>query len=421
MDSMDGRQARRARVGATMRRSIALVLGLSACGTRALPNPTPTGGDDGDDDGEDEGEVDDSGGEGSTGTASADDGDAEGEATGSTATATDTGPELCEVDPAQWGQVSVCMPMVDGACEFCDDDPECRAIAESMSGGCQPEFEYTLCGPVQVASQCCSVVYVEDIGCAGRPFVVGGTARMAEAVARDDWSAAPRPRLDGLDARACAAIAAHWEQTALAEHASVASFARFVLDLLALGAPPELVLAAQRAMGDEVAHARLAFGLASAYAGAPIGPSPLAVDGAIDRTRSLADIVRSVVVEGCVGETVSAAQAELALLECSDPAVRRVLTTIARDERRHAQLAWQFVGWALAQDPSLRELVADSFTAAIVAIELSPAASLDEGDAMLRAHGVLATNELAATTQTIAQDVIAPCYAAMLEHAPLAA
>lgn len=432
LDGLNGGEhgAGRARVVTTMRRSIAIALGLVACQTRAI-DPDKIGSatqDDGDDGDEHDGSGDDDSSEAS----GDDEGTQSSDPTISTATittittdptdtSTDTDEPQCMLNPEEWTQIMVCMPPKGGSCVRCDDDPECRALAESMSEGCDPQFQNTLCGPELQGDACCSVVFVDDWGCAGRPFLVDGTARTADAVRRDDWHAGPRPRLDGIDAAQCAAIAAHWEQTALAEHASVASFARFVLDLLAEGAPPELVLAAQRALGDEVVHARLAFGLASAYAGAPIGPGRLAVDGALDRDRTLAEIVRSVVIEGCVGETVSSAQAELALLECSDAAVRKVLTTIARDERRHAQLAWQFVGWALARDPSLRELVADTFTMALVGIELSPTLMLDSGDPVLRAHGVLARDELVATTRAIASDVIAPCYAAMLQSAPLAA
>jgi hypothetical protein len=48
-----------------------------------------------------------------------------------------------------------------------------------------------------------------------------------------------------------------WIETALGEHASVAAFARFVLHLLSLGTPPDLLLDAIQAMEDEVHHARL--------------------------------------------------------------------------------------------------------------------------------------------------------------------
>jgi len=55
------------------------------------------------------------------------------------------------------------------------------------------------------------------------------------------------------------------------EHASIAAFARFSLQLLSLGAPAGLIDDCTRALGDETAHARLCFQLASAYAGRAIG------------------------------------------------------------------------------------------------------------------------------------------------------
>jgi hypothetical protein len=84
-----------------------------------------------------------------------------------------------------------------------------------------------------------------------------------------------------LDPDTRAALACEWLDDARLEHASVASFARFVLELLALGAPAELVHFAQRALGDEIDHARRCFSLASRYAQEPLGPAALQVDGAL--------------------------------------------------------------------------------------------------------------------------------------------
>ena len=42
-----------------------------------------------------------------------------------------------------------------------------------------------------------------------------------------------------------------WNEMGLAEHASVAAFSRFVLHLMGLGAPPDLLLDAIQAMKDE--------------------------------------------------------------------------------------------------------------------------------------------------------------------------
>ena len=63
------------------------------------------------------------------------------------------------------------------------------------------------------------------------------------------------------------------------EHASIAAFARFSLELLAFGAPPDLVEQAQAAMADETRHAKLCFALAGAYAERPIGPGALDMTG----------------------------------------------------------------------------------------------------------------------------------------------
>src|SRR5262249_20121002 len=117
--------------------------------------------------------------------------------------------------------------------------------------------------------------------CCGRPFLVEETARTATAIGRDDWALSSAPALAGLSARERERLAGEWVEDGLMEHASVAAIARFVLQLLALGAPASLVSAAQQAMADEILHARLCFGLAAGYGGAPQGPSALPLAGAL--------------------------------------------------------------------------------------------------------------------------------------------
>src|SRR6185437_10815965 len=105
----------------------------------------------------------------------------------------------------------------------------------------------------------------------GRPFLVEERARVAPAertTGMRGWGApevvAPRvDGLDALDAGARASLAETWTVLALLEHASVASFARVSLQLLAVGAPGDLVGATHQAALDEIRHARLCFALAS--------------------------------------------------------------------------------------------------------------------------------------------------------------
>jgi hypothetical protein len=143
-------------------------------------------------------------------------------------------------------------------------------------------------------------------------------------------------------------LARAWARDALMEHASVASFARFTLELLACGAPPELVAASQQAGADEVAHARSCFALAARFAEQPIGPGPLEL-GDRGLTGDLGEMAALAVVEGCVGETLAAAMAEAQLTVAIDPECRRTLARIASDEAEHSLLAWRFVRYAMTR------------------------------------------------------------------------
>ncbi|MCB9538505.1 MAG: ferritin-like domain-containing protein [Myxococcales bacterium] len=196
----------------------------------------------------------------------------------------------------------------------------------------------------------------------GRPLLVDHRVRTARSEGGAGWAAeldAPTPRADAADR------AAFWLHIAALEHASVASFARFSLQLMALGAPPALLAATQQAGADEVEHARLAYGLASAFAGRPLGPGPLRLDDLrieTDRAVVVAELVR----EACVGETMGAADAAMAADDEPDPVVRAVWQRIAEDEQRHAALGWQTLAWLLADaDASLRAVALDAFDDAL--------------------------------------------------------
>jgi hypothetical protein len=150
-------------------------------------------------------------------------------------------------------------------------------------------------------------------------------------------------------------VAEHFVNAALLEHASIAAFARFALQLLALGAPASLVEEATRAMADETRHAQMCFSLAARYGATATTPGPLAMDGALAET-TLLDVVELVVVEGCIGETVAALEASWAADEAADPELRRALESIADDEMRHAALAFRFVAWAAERDARVSTL-----------------------------------------------------------------
>ena len=250
----------------------------------------------------------------------------------------------------------------------------------------------------------------------GRPFVVAGEARSAEVCEREDWLAVGVvPNLADLDDGARRALAAAWAEDGRVEHAAVASFARFGLELLAVGAPADLVREASKALSDEVRHAELCFALASAYADEPLGPACFPLDrGHVERT-TLLDIAVATVHEGCINETLSALTVAAAQQAARDPAVRGALAEIARDEAAHAALAWRFVAWACQQDEAVREAVAAAIDHA-GALE-RPLVPLPAGvdEATLRAHGRLGEAEQREIIETGLTEVVLPCARALLE------
>lgn len=187
--------------------------------------------------------------------------------------------------------------------------------------------------------------------CCGRPFTVDGEARTAPIAVSEAWMSNHVP----AEGRAPHPEAQRWLADARMEHASVASFARFVLDLLAIGAPAHLVRSALRAQGDEIVHAVLCFDVAARGMGASFGPGPLDVASTHATSRSLAAIVHDAVVEGCVGESLAAEVARDRLANETEPLRRAALTRIAADEARHAELAWAFVRWVVEREGAVAE------------------------------------------------------------------
>jgi hypothetical protein len=168
----------------------------------------------------------------------------------------------------------------------------------------------------------------------GRPFVSDSATVVSNASASTD------------DERA-----ARWVSQGLGEHASVASFAAFSLQLMVNGAPFSLLTGAAKANADEVRHAEQSFALASRFAGHPITAEPFprhAISSLVPQ--SLEELAEAAFREGCIAETLSvfAAARQVDENDVVDDEERAVLTGIVRDEARHSALAWRTVAWATA-------------------------------------------------------------------------
>lgn len=195
------------------------------------------------------------------------------------------------------------------------------------------------------AEACCYGYQTGPCG-KGRPLRDESGFVLADLVPREGWA--------GVDVGAAAAgLSRAWlprfEEAARLEHGSVAAFAALSLELLALGAPADLVAAAHTAALDEIRHAQVFCALASALRGAPVGPGPLAVPAA--RPADVDRLIVETVVDGCVGETLGSLLFQ-EIARQAPPALGALFAQVAEEEAQHAELAFRVVRFLVGDDPA---------------------------------------------------------------------
>lgn len=226
--------------------------------------------------------------------------------------------------------------------------------------------------------ECCYHV-IEIYGVEGRPVRVDGAIILA-SLRREAPPTSPGEELGP--------VVAHWERVARLEHASVASFALLALDLMAHGAPLDLVADAQRASLDEVRHAESMFAHASRLGRSRVEAGAMTALEACRLSPDLDTLVGATILDGCVNETFASFEAAEQAARCADPDLARDLAVIAGDEARHAALGWRIVAWALDAGRTTPDHVARCLADAIGRLRASRPGSVP--DAVER-HGILAS------------------------------
>lgn len=306
-------------------------------------------------------------------------------------------------------------PEASGQCP--SDEEALNQLRDKDPAGCLPILDKP--GATLIDMKCCYQVRydcsAQVVGCTcftGHPLLVEGRPLEGGTRALQGWQDArlPKPEISGLSDEQRQLLALHWARIGAAEYVSIAGFQRFVMDLMLNGAPPSLIKRAQRAAQDELRHARLAFTLASAFAGVPIGPAALDLPAALPLHRSLRELVVACAEEGCVVETLSACLLAEALERATDPAIVAVLKQIRRDEDEHAALAWETLRWALAQDRSHLEAAKEALRSTMAKAGILGFAH----PAGLEAFGLLRPSQAEASQRAAIQRVIEPCWEALL-------
>jgi hypothetical protein len=235
-------------------------------------------------------------------------------------------------------------------------------------------------------------------GTLGRPLRWAGHALPASTVRVFQTRAGESRRSEGrapggarLDAETRFAIAEAWLQDAREECASIPAFVALARDLATAGAPAALVRRALVAARDECRHTEHCAALAAGYGiDAVLEPPapPPAADA--DRRSALLRMATEAWMDGCLGEGSAANRAALAASFCESARSRAVLSGIASDEARHAELAWSVLAFCLAAGGSE---VRDALATALASDAAPPASAPLTAGARLRAHGRLSPQE----------------------------
>jgi hypothetical protein len=167
----------------------------------------------------------------------------------------------------------------------------------------------------------------------------GGTPGLGLWCIADCTGRRPAGLLDSASARG-SLLGIHFAEMARLEAASVDAFRHLRRELVAHGAPRHLIRAAERAARDEIRHARMTRALAHRYGSVALSPNV--------EPRPVRDLIGMAIenaVEGCVREAFGALVACWQGRAAVDPVIRAAMARIARDETRHAALAFQVNGW----------------------------------------------------------------------------
>ncbi|WP_394829166.1 ferritin-like domain-containing protein [Pendulispora albinea] len=221
-----------------------------------------------------------------------------------------------------------------------------EVIAKKVTGDCDPIVitRYLL----RVARDGTVAVLADEIASRHYGYCIGRRPEGLEIAVPSDSTYSP--------------VGRYFAEVAHLEAASVIAFRALERELTHHGAPRSLRRRAARAARDEMRHAAMTARIAKRY-GATAPTTPVV---ASRKTRSLEAMAIENAVEGCVRETFGALVATYQAERAGDAVIAAAMRIIARDETRHAGLAWEVAAWLDEKlSPKARARVAHARAAAI--------------------------------------------------------
>ena len=187
------------------------------------------------------------------------------------------------------------------------------------------------------------VIY-QILSCADQGVDANGDELIACEMLMEPFCEGRRHAFVDLVHRSKGSVQAFLQQAAQAEMASIQAFLHLRKELTEHQAPQYLLDRCLQAAREEVHHARL-LGQVCHRMGWEV-QSPTSKCTA---QRSLVELARENMVEGCINEAYSALQAHIQSQKVSDPTLKTIFAIIAKDESQHAELAKEIHQWMLGQ------------------------------------------------------------------------
>jgi hypothetical protein len=147
-----------------------------------------------------------------------------------------------------------------------------------------------------------------------------------------------------------ARLAETWRRRAAAEYLAITTFAVLAIDLVAAGAPADVVSHCVRSQLDEIRHAEMAIRMHEIYSGRRIQP-PAGMSNLPDDRKApkLHQAAANTLLVSCVSETYATTVLTATRDITTDPVALAVLTSIYSDEVMHARMGWSYLRYAIEQ------------------------------------------------------------------------
>ncbi len=212
-------------------------------------------------------------------------------------------------------------------------------------------------------------------------------------------------------------LAETWTNRARAEYLAVTTFAVLAIDLVAAGAPADVLSLCMRAGIDEVRHAELCLRMIEIYSGKRIQPPPGMSSLPDDPKRpKLHQALANTLLVSCVSETYATTVLTATRDLTEDPTAHAVLTSIYSDEVMHARLGWSYLRYALDKGGA----GAIEAAAKMVPIALRGVANVVERERPIgevteavRAHGLMTPAEERVIYSSCVREVLVPGFTAL--------